>query len=196
MCFCLHFGRYWNHHKSHLTAGKNRSSLGLQGLPWGCHEFPQNGCKAEDAQVTLLATLQRTMLNLLLSYGCKLAGNWKEGALGWFNRHPNLQSYTELFFRIMREPLSRTVQDSSSLPVWFGSGVYFELITSNYIFFGASVHTEECPKEQMVFIIFRWNWKEGFKKESDCALAAAVCLVHRSTLDSIFRSPPSCIWET
>lgn len=111
-------------------------------------------CKAEDAQVALLVALQRTVLNLLLSYRCKLAGNLKEGTLCWFN-YPSFQSYTELFFRIMREILSRNVQDSSTLPVYFGPGVYFELIPSNYIFYGVFVHTEECQKEQMVFIFFR-----------------------------------------
>lgn len=47
------------------------------------------------------------------------------------------------------------------------------------------------------------NKKEDFKKESDCALAADVFSVHKTTLDLVFRArsnvvlnPSSCIWET
>lgn len=92
-----------SHVTSHVTARKNLSSLGLQSQPWDFHVLPQNGWKAKDAQVTLLVALQRTVLNLPLSYGCKLVGNFKEGTLGWFSRHPNLQSYIESFFRIARD---------------------------------------------------------------------------------------------
>lgn len=34
----------------------------------------------------------------------------------------------------------------------------------------------------------KFNKKEGFKQESDCHLAAAVCSVHRPTSDLVFKS--------